>query len=247
MNRNFLSHSFKTRAKVSVGIVLLTILGALTPNSYGLRLLYTIAATLSIFEIYTITTSLRQPSRDIIVHSFISFLILVCSNIAVHTIPKTLLIIGIILTMTSDVGAYLVGKICGAKIIHARPFPTVSPNKSWEGVIGGLLIPSLTVPFLNWLFQDSIPGRPLSMTIGCLVGFCAIIGDASESSLKRRCDVKDANDILKNTLGFRHIEALLGGSEGHGGYYDRLDSMSVVLLLIGIVTVICTSSPWSRR
>ncbi len=81
------------------------------------------------------------------------------------------------------------------------------------------------------------------MTIGCLVGFCAIIGDASESSLKRRCDVKDANDILKNTLGFRHIEALLGGSEGHGGYYDRLDSMSMVLFLLGIVTLLSKILP----
>lgn len=132
----------------------------------------------------------------------------------------------------------MVGKICGGKFTHSRPFPVISPNKSWEGIIGGLLAPGLVVPIFNYLFPDSLPGQRLSIMVGCLAGLCAIIGDTSESAFKRRHGVKDANDILKTKPVFRHIEALLGGSEGHGGYFDRLDSMSMVMLFLGFVTVL---------
>ena len=237
--RSFLSsNSFKVRAKVSIGIVLIVIIGALTPNACGLRAVYIAATAFSLLEVHTLATSRDQLSQGLLLHVFFSLLVLALSIVAVCIIPSALLILGIVLTMSSDVGAYMVGKACGTKLIHSRPFPTISPNKSWEGVIGGLLIPGLIVPLFNYLFRDSLPGQPLPILVGCLAGLCAIIGDINESALKRHCDVKDANDILKSKPGFRHIEALLGGSEGHGGYFDRLDSMSMVLLLLGIIAVL---------
>lgn len=244
MAKSFLSsHSFKVRVKVSIGIILVIIIGALTPNACGLRTVYTAAAIFSLLEVHTLATSREEISWNILFHSSFSLLVLDLSIIAVYIMPSALLIIGIALTMSSDVGAYMVGKVCGARIIHSRPFPIISPNKSWEGVIGGLLTPGLAVPIFNYLFRDSLPGRPLPIMVGFLAGLCAIIGDTNESALKRHYGVKDANDALKNKPGFIHVESWLGGSEGHGGYYDRLDSMSMVLLLLGIVTVISTFSP----
>lgn len=232
------SNSFKVRARVSAAIVLVVVIGALTPNANGLRIVYGTATILGLCEIHTLTMTRERFSLSDLFHSIFSFAVLAFSIVAVWIMPNTLLIIGIILTMTSDVGAYLIGKICGTKFIHARPFPNVSPNKSWEGVIGGLFIPGLIMPCLNYLFPNNLSGWPLPMTVGCLAGLCAILGDANESALKRRYGVKDANDLLKNHPSFRHVESWLGGSEGHGGYYDRLDSMSMVMLFLGIVTAL---------
>lgn len=232
------SNSFKVRTRVSVVIVLVVAIGALTPNANGLRAVYSAAAILGLCEIHSLTTTRERFSLSDLLHSTLSFAILAFSIVAVWVLPNTLLIIGIVLTMSSDVGAYLIGKICGTKIIHKRPFPKVSPNKSWEGTIGGLLIPGLIVPLLNHFLPDSLSGRSLPIAVGCLAGLCAILGDANESALKRRYGAKDANDSLKNHPNFRYIESWLGGSEGHGGYYDRLDSMSMVMLFLGFVTVL---------
>lgn len=244
MKNNFLSsRSFKVRAKVSIGIILIVLIGALTPDANGLRIVYAFAAVMSLLEVHTLAISKEQTSWGDLFHDLFLFFVLAFSILAVYIMPSALLIIGIILTMASDVGAYMVGKICGTKFIKSRPFPVISPNKSWEGVIGGLLAPGIAVPLLNWLFRDNLPGRPLSIMVGCLAGLCAIIGDTSESLFKRHHGAKDANDILKTKPGLKYIEAWLGGSEGHGGYFDRLDSMSMVLLLLGIVTVLSILLP----
>lgn len=241
MKNSFLSSkSFKVRAKVSTGIVLVVLIGALTPNVYGLRAVYIAATILSLIEVHTLAIATEQLSWQNICHVGFVLLVLALSIIAVLILPKTWLIMGIVLTMASDVGAYMVGKICGRRFIKSRPFPTVSPNKSWEGVIGGLLIPGLIAPICGYALRDDLLSRPLLVAVGCLAGICAILGDTCESSLKRHLGVKDANDVLKTKPVFRHVEALLGGSEGHGGYYDRLDSMSIVLLFLGIITVLLT-------
>ena len=67
-----------------------------------------------------------------------------------------------------------------------------------------------------------------------LCGPLALIGDLYESFLKRRFDVKDSNEILIKNKMFRGVEVLIGGSEGHGGYLDRIDStaFSTTILLI---------------
>lgn len=235
MKNSFISSkSFKVRAKVSVGIVLIVLIGALTPESWGLRIAYIAAAIISLCEVASV---MAQGKLKEFSYALSSILILIFSMAYVIILPQAFLIISIALTMASDTGAYMVGKICGTKLIHSRPFPVVSPNKSWEGLIGGVAIPGLIIPVLNYLFRDILPGRPLPIIIGCLAGVCAILGDTLESAFKRSSEVKDANDFLKNDPIFRHLEALLGGREGHGGYYDRLDSMSMVLCIWGIVTI----------
>jgi len=61
------------------------------------------------------------------------------------------------------------------------------------------------------------------------------MGDLFESFLKRKFNVKDSNEILIKNKAFEKLEVLVGGSEGHGGYLDRIDSTAfaaAVLLVI---------------
>ena len=87
--------------------------------------------------------------------------------------------------------------------------------------------------FLLTSFVPTMSG----LTIFYLAAPLALIGDLFESLLKRVFGIKDSNEnVIKNTV-FQKLELLVGGSEGHGGYLDRIDSMAftaTILLLIGV-------------
>ena len=107
-------------------------------------------------------------------------------------------------TFTSDTGAYFTGRALG----RHRMAPYISPKKSWEGAVGGLLtatiVGALLVPLL---------GLPISGLIGALLGMVGSIagqaGDLAESLIKRQVDIKDSGNIIP----------------GHGGILDRIDSL----------------------
>jgi CDP-diglyceride synthetase len=65
------------------------------------------------------------------------------------------------------------------------------------------------------------------------------LGDITESYFKRRFGVKDSNDFIvqANTPVLKQIEGLLGGRNGHGGFYDRLDSLSLVLAVYTLISL----------
>ena len=68
-----------------------------------------------------------------------------------------------------------------------------------------------------------------------LCGPLALCGDLFESFLKRKFKVKDSNEIIIKNKFFKYVELLVGGSEGHGGFLDRVDSTAftgTVLLII---------------
>jgi len=118
------------------------------------------------------------------------------------------LIFGVILLVwANDTGAYLVGSRVGKR----KLFPSVSPNKTWEGTIGGIVLAVLAgwgVYALGWFdsLQDGV-------ILGLIVGIIGTIGDLVESALKRNFDVKDSGSILP----------------GHGGALDRFDSFIFLL------------------
>ena len=98
----------------------------------------------------------------------------------------------------ADVGAYFTGKTLGQ-----TPFCQTSPNKTLEGVAGGILAASV----LGLIFAPSGTGIILSLFISAVVALASVFGDLFESYLKREADVKDSGDILP----------------GHGGILDRTD------------------------
>lgn len=131
-----------------------------------------------------------------------------------------------------DVFAYLSGRLIGGKIIkHHRPFPRISKNKTWEGTICGLVIStSLTAVLLV--------ATGSTKYIYLLGGVLALIGDLYESYLKRHFGVKDSNGIVIRHKFFQKLELVVGGSEGHGGFLDRIDSFafaSSVFLVLSLL------------
>lgn len=118
--------------------------------------------------------------------------------------------LAIFTTFASDTGAYVVGRLAGRHPLA----PAVSPNKTVEGAIGGLVIAALTVPVLARLLGL---GRtwPALLVAGAGMSMVAQLGDLAESALKRALAIKDAGRLVP----------------GHGGLLDRLDS----LLFVGAV------------
>jgi phosphatidate cytidylyltransferase len=105
-----------------------------------------------------------------------------------------------------DTGAYLAGIAFGKH----KLFPRLSPKKSWEGIIGGVLLTVLVALAISYYFH---PVDTLGMVIAALLtAIGATFGDLAESMLKRSADVKDSGKLLP----------------GHGGLLDRIDSLLFV-------------------
>jgi phosphatidate cytidylyltransferase len=107
-----------------------------------------------------------------------------------------------ILQWSNDTGAYLIGSSLGKH----KMTPEISPNKTWEGAIGGFVM-SLLVAFVISYFTYSSLLHWLA--ISTIVVIFGTIGDLTESRIKRTCGVKDSGRIMP----------------GHGGILDRFDGV----------------------
>ncbi len=124
-------------------------------------------------------------------------------------------------TFSTDVGAYFVGKSFG----RHKLAPSISPNKTIEGSIGGLLTAFLSLMIYTWFIQGVFPfGRWELMVFSLLISVAAQLGDLTESMIKRYCGVKDSGTFLP----------------GHGGILDRLDSLIFSIPLTYYLLVIFT-------
>ncbi|GAA4308007.1 phosphatidate cytidylyltransferase [Nibribacter koreensis] len=118
------------------------------------------------------------------------------------------IILGVMfLIWASDTGAYIAGKSFG----RHKLFPRISPGKTWEGMVGGVIL-ALTVAYvLSIYFEDLTLVQWLG--VGALVSVFGVLGDLVESMLKRSLDVKDSGTLIP----------------GHGGILDRFDSLILVV------------------
>jgi phosphatidate cytidylyltransferase len=124
-----------------------------------------------------------------------------------------LLLLPLVLTWASDIGAYAVGRSLGKR----KLIPSVSPGKTVAGAIGALVVTALVA----WLYAHFVltPATQLgfarwgAVLFGLVVSVAAQIGDLAESLLKREGGVKDSSRLIP----------------GHGGVLDRFDSLLFVL------------------
>lgn len=120
-----------------------------------------------------------------------------------------------VVVVSVDIGAFIVGKSIGR-----TPFSPTSPNKTLEGVLGGIVVATV----LGFFIGVAVVDIDKALIISFLVAIASVFGDLFESFLKRRADVKDSGNILP----------------GHGGILDRLDgflfaAVALEVLLRGLV------------
>lgn len=130
------------------------------------------------------------------------------------------LVIAVVLVVAAaDIGAYFAGRRFG----RHKLAPNVSPGKSWEGVIGGLL----AVAALGIAFAAS-RGLPLGLVLALVVpaALVSVVGDLLESMLKRFRGIKDSGQILP----------------GHGGVLDRIDGLVAAVPIFTLAMIIANGS-----
>lgn len=149
----------------------------------------------------------------------IGALTLVPAGVAVLTIHsyangQWLVLALLLLVAAADTGAYFSGKAFGKRKLA----PNVSPGKSWEGVIGGLLLVS-AIALIYGLFD----GDPwfIGLVIALPAAAVSVLGDLLESMLKRHRGVKDSGSILP----------------GHGGVLDRIDGITAAAPVFALALI----------
>ena len=118
-----------------------------------------------------------------------------------------------IVTWAADIGAFFAGRTFGGPKLA----PSISPNKTISGLIGGVVVATLLAGI--WAVQREL--HWLWLVLAPLFAFAAAGGDLFESWLKRKAGVKDSGAIIP----------------GHGGVLDRLDGLVPVAVLTGMAVV----------
>ena len=123
----------------------------------------------------------------------------------------------ILIVISFDIFSYLVGKSFGEnKLIK------ISPNKTYEGLFGGIIISLLVSLFFSFAYEIKINLELVFFII--IIIFSAFIGDIVESYLKRKNNIKNSSEFIP----------------GHGGVFDRFDSFifSIIFYSISINTLL---------
>ncbi len=113
----------------------------------------------------------------------------------------------------SDIGAYVLGRVCGG----VRLFPAISPQKTWSGLAGGLLCAAGTGGAVA--VSTGVYSPPLAAAVAVLLALAGQAGDLFESSLKRRYQVKNSGVLIP----------------GHGGLLDRVDALIAAAPVLAIL------------
>jgi len=121
-----------------------------------------------------------------------------------------------VVVWATDVGAYAAGRTIGGP----RLAPSISPNKTWAGLIGGLSCAALFGAFIAWIEGDVPIGVLTAAAV--VVGIFAQVGDLLESKVKRHFDVKDSGNLIP----------------GHGGVLDRVDGLLIAAPVFAIFVAV---------
>lgn len=120
--------------------------------------------------------------------------------------------LGIVIAL-NDTGAFFVGRLIGGPKLA----PTISPAKTWSGAIGGWVL-GTAAGLIYWIIFTHSPWV-FGLLFSGLLGLVGQAGDLTESAVKRVFRVKDSGDIIP----------------GHGGFMDRLDSVTFGVLLLFLI------------
>jgi len=203
---------------VTATILLPILLYATVYSGIYLTILLTVFYFLSVYEIILNTKNILFIifSSILLIFSFYSFYFLRGNT------QYSLIILLWILTSTflSDIGGYIFGKI-----FKGQKLTKISPNKTYSGAIGSVVLSSMSLPLLNLLqvyfFNNLLivflEFKFLVFTI--FISFVCQAGDLLVSFLKRKISIKNISNILP----------------GHGGILDRIDGLIFVLIFCALL------------
>ena len=141
--------------------------------------------------------------------SLLAFILIVTAILCLYLyeLERSLILIVVMISVATDAFAFFAGKVLGRNKI----FPIISPNKTLEGTIGGV-VSSVVINSLmiTLIFQNSLKTLDVIM-LTLMIFICAVaavFGDLLISSIKRQANLKDTGSLIP----------------GHGGLLDRIDS-----------------------
>ena len=141
--------------------------------------------------------------------SLLAFILIVTAILCLYLyeLERSLILIAVMISVVTDAFAFFAGKVLGRNKI----FPIISPNKTLEGTIGGI-VSSVVInsQMITLIFQNSLKNFDAIM-LTLMIFICAVaavFGDLLISSIKRQANLKDTGSLIP----------------GHGGLLDRIDS-----------------------
>ena len=141
--------------------------------------------------------------------SLLAFILIVTAILCLYLyeLERSLILIAVMISVATDAFAFFAGKVFGRNKI----FPIISPNKTLEGTIGGI-VSSVVInsQMITLIFQNSLKNFDAIM-LTLMIFICAVaavFGDLLISSIKRQANLKDTGSLIP----------------GHGGLLDRIDS-----------------------
>ncbi len=124
----------------------------------------------------------------------------------------------------TDIGAYVVGRAVGG----AKLAPSISPGKTWAGLVGGMAWAAVASAAVGYAF--GLGGTIHLAVIGAGLAVVGQIGDLVESAAKRSAGVKDSGTLIP----------------GHGGLLDRIDGLVAALVVVALVRLLVNGQwPWT--
>ncbi len=146
---------------------------------------------------------------------FIIFVGVFCAAIVLRDESRWLFLGVIGIVWCADIGAYFFGRKLGKNKLASN----ISPGKSWEGVLGGILIVGLFIGIVFSLISEPRFSIFSALLIGFFLAIMSVVGDLFESLIKRIAKVKDSSNLLP----------------GHGGVLDRIDAILPVLPMAALL------------
>ena len=221
--------NLRMRLIVGFGLFFVALVALYTFDAIPFKVIFGIFAFVAAIEVLSFFK--RKTSALNIVLAVMEIAFLACAAYFVAKIDPAHFWYIILGVCGYDVFAYTFGKMLGGKIFKkSRPFPYISKNKTWEGTVLGLAS-SVGMVAIMMACRNAFATEWMYLLCGPL----ALMGDLFESYMKRKFKVKDSNEILIKNKFFAKVELAVGGTEGHGGYLDRIDSTAfttTVLLII---------------
>ncbi|TYK65659.1 phosphatidate cytidylyltransferase [Colwellia echini] len=154
-----------------------------------------------------------------LIPTWLAFMVLRTNNYAVDDFQGAQLLMYLfMLVWSADVGAYFVGKSVGKH----KLMPNVSPGKTIEGFLGGVVCAAILTVVVGMSLQWAVEEYITALLVTLLIASISVLGDLTESMFKRQAGVKDSGAILP----------------GHGGILDRIDSLTATAPIFALCYIL---------